>query len=137
VAIAAPEWHNSDVRRAVYIVCGMCAVALAAAGLLLPGLPGTVFLLIASWCFTRSSPRFERWLREHPWLGPALRRHAGAGGMSRSAKRAALTLMWVSVLVSAAILLRVHPAVAIAMVGLGAIGTLSIVFGVRTAPERA
>ena len=38
---------------------GWCAVALAIAGVMLPGLPTTVFVLAASYCFSRGSPRFE------------------------------------------------------------------------------
>jgi uncharacterized protein len=75
--------------RMIYGSLGWSAVALAVAGVLVPGLPTTVFVLAASYCFSRSSPRFERWLRENPWLGPSLQRVARAGGMplSRSAPR--------------------------------------------------
>jgi hypothetical protein len=57
--------------------------------------------------------------------------------MSRSAKRAALTAMWTGVLVSSSMLIGVHWAVAAGTLGLGAVGTVSILFGVRTGPEPA
>lgn len=117
----------------VYGGLGWCAVALAIAGAMLPGVPTTVFVLAASYCFSRSSPRFAQWLRDNRRFGPTLRRFASADGMSRSTKRAVLTGMWSAVVVSAATLIWVHPIVALCTVGLGAVGTLSVLFGVRTA----
>lgn len=124
--------------RIMFAVVGWCAVGLAIAGVILPGVPTTVFVLAASYCFSRSSPRFERWLRESPWLGPPLRRYTQHGGMPREAKRAALVAMWTAVLLSSAVLITTtHLPAAMVTLGLGAVGTLSIVFGVRTAPEQA
>jgi uncharacterized membrane protein YbaN (DUF454 family) len=130
-------FENATLVRMIYGAAGWCAVGLAIAGVLVPGLPTTVFVLVASYCFSRSSPRFERWLRENRWLGPTLRRIAPGGGMPASAKRAALTAMWTAVLLSSSLLIRVNWAVALGTIGLGAVGTLSILFGVRTVPEPA
>ncbi len=121
--------------KMIYGALGWCAVALAIAGVLLPGLPTTVFVLAASYCFSRSSPRFERWLRENRWLGPVLRRFGSASGMPRHAKRAALTAMWLGILLSSLLLVRSHLVVAFVTVGLGIAGTLSILFAVRTLPD--
>jgi uncharacterized protein len=123
--------------RLLYGVLGWCAVGLALAGVVLPGLPTTIFILIASYCFSRSSARFERWLRENRWLGPRLQRIAGSGGMPPSAKRAALAAMWVAVLLSSSVLMGMHPTAALVTLGLGALGTLSILYWVRTVPEHA
>lgn len=123
--------------RMIYGGLGWCAVALAIAGVMVPGLPTTVFVLAASYCFSRSSPRFERWLRDNRWLGPPLQRLASPGGLPPSAKRAALTAMWTAVLLSSGVLVGMHWAVALGTIGLGGVGTLSILFGVRTVPEHA
>jgi uncharacterized protein len=120
--------------RVLFVALGWCAVAFAVAGALLPGLPTTVFVIAAAWCFSRSSPRFERWLRESPLLGPFLRRVSPTGGMPASAKRTALMTMWIAILCSSAVLAAVHWAAVIATIGLGLIGTLSILFAVRTVP---
>ena len=123
--------------RIIFVCLGWCAVALAIAGIAVPGLPTTVFVLAASYCFSRSSPRFERWLRANRWLGPSLQRLASGEGMPRSAKRAALAVMWTAVLFSSSVLTRVHWGLAVGTIVLGATGTLAILFGVRTAPEQA
>ncbi|MBY0505930.1 MAG: YbaN family protein [Bryobacteraceae bacterium] len=126
---------TSKLGRGLYLSLGWCCVALGFAGVFIPGLPTTVFILAASYCFARSSPRFQQWLLNHRWFGPSLRRFRESGGMPRSAKVAALTTMWIAVLLSAMMLSRVRLWAAIATLSLGVIGTLTILFGVRTVAE--
>jgi uncharacterized membrane protein YbaN (DUF454 family) len=110
---------------------GWCAVGLAFAGVFLPGLPTTVFVIAASWLFARNSPRFHDWLRANRWFGPGLRRFQESGGMTRPMK-AALTSMWVAIALSSLPLAAVHAAGALVTVALGGAGTAAIVYGVRT-----
>ena len=123
--------------RMIFGGLGWCAVALAIAGIIVPGLPTTVFVLAAAYCFSRSSPRFERWLRANRWLGPSLQRWASGGGMPRAAKQAALAAMWTAVLLSSGVLAGVHWGLAVGTIAMGVIGTLALAFGVRTVPEQA
>jgi uncharacterized membrane protein YbaN (DUF454 family) len=120
-----------------FAALGWIAVGFAVAGALLPGLPTTVFVIAAAYCFSRSSRRFERWLRANRLLGPFLKRVTPGGGMPASAKRSALTAMWIAILLSSAVLASVHWAAVVATIGLGVAGTISIVFAVRTIPDRA
>ncbi len=73
---------------------GWVAVVLATLGVVLPLLPTTPFLLLAAWCFARSSPRFHYWLLYRSWFGGYLRFWQQYRAMPRGAKpRAALLIM--------------------------------------------
>ncbi|HXI06871.1 MAG: YbaN family protein [Bradyrhizobium sp.] len=72
--------------RIIFIGLGWIFVALGVIGLVMPMMPGAVFLIIAAWCFARSSPRFEAWLLDHPQLGKPLRDWRAAGAIPRSGK---------------------------------------------------
>ena len=122
-------------KRAIYATLGWLAVATGIAGAVLPGLPTTIFLLIALYFFSRSSPQFEAWLLAHPKFGASLRRFRKSGGMTRSIKRAALCSMWTAITVSATLLVVASPKVALATVALGLLGTVTIVYLVRTVPD--
>ena len=72
--------------RVVYFCMGCLLVALGAIGAVTPLLPTTIFLIIAAWCFARSSPRLEAWLLNHPTFGKTLRDWRSDGAISRPAK---------------------------------------------------
>ena len=59
--------------RTVYRVLGLFFLGLGTLGYLLPGLPGTVFILIAGYFFAQSSPRFYNWLMNHRVFGRWIR----------------------------------------------------------------
>lgn len=51
----------SKIKKYMYITVGLIAFAIGAIGVILPVLPTTPFLLIASFCFARGSERFNNW----------------------------------------------------------------------------
>lgn len=73
-------------------------VGIGIAGIFLPLLPTTPFLLLAVWLFSRSSPRLAKWLMDHPLLGPPLRDWREEGAISRRAKISAILLMSLALL---------------------------------------
>ncbi|HBT43948.1 MAG TPA: DUF454 domain-containing protein [Rhodospirillaceae bacterium] len=83
-------------RNAVLIVLGWGFVALGVVGVVLPVLPTTPFMLIALWCFARSSKRFHDWLYHHRLFGPPLRKWDRYGVIPVSAKVFACTAMTAS-----------------------------------------
>jgi len=118
-------------RRWATVALGLVLVAVGALGAVLPGLPSTVFLLGASYCFARSSPRLHGWLLRHRHLGPPLRAWHRHRAMSPRAKAAALVLMWAGVWISSVAMAGKGP---LLLVALASVGTLVVLFGVRTLP---
>ena len=122
---------RGGLSRVVWLVAGVVAVALGGVGVVVPGLPTTVFFIVAASCFARSSPRFERWVLDLPRVGPLVRDHRAGLGMPRRAKVVALSMMWVAILLSG-LALRHRPPILGGIVALGLVGTAYILWRVPT-----
>lgn len=79
--------------RTALLALGFVCTAIGIVGVIMPGLPGTVFLLVAVWAFSRSSERFHLWLYEHPRFGRTVREWHAHRVIPVRAKVAALTMM--------------------------------------------
>ena len=72
--------------RHLYFAGGLVLLALGVIGAFLPLMPTTIFLILAAWCFARSSPRLEHWLLTHPRFGPVLLAWRREGAIPRRGK---------------------------------------------------
>ncbi|MGZ9811756.1 YbaN family protein [Pseudoroseicyclus sp. H15] len=86
--------------RWVYMGLGWLAVALGIVGIVLPGLPSTVFFILAAYCFARSSPALHARLLANPRVGPSIRDWEERGAIHPRAKRLAIGTMGVVLLIS-------------------------------------
>jgi uncharacterized protein len=91
-----PKPMNSRTARYLLIGFGWLCIAIGLVGIVVPGLPTTVFLLVAAWAFSRSSPRFQEWLVEHPRLGPPVQAWRERGAIPVKAKVLAVIMMSLS-----------------------------------------
>lgn len=87
-------------QRTILIIIGWLAVVLATLGVVLPLLPTTPFLLLAAWCFARSSPRFHHWLLYRSWFGGYLRHWQKYRAMPPDAKPRAMIFIVITFAVS-------------------------------------
>ena len=118
--------------RTIWFAAGWTSVAIGSIGVVVPGLPTTVFFIVAAGCFSRSSPRFEQWVLDLPKIGPMVRDHRDGLGMSKRAKRLAIGMMWGAIALSA-VLLRGRWPVVVAVIVAGLVGTWYLV---RRVPQR-
>lgn len=89
------------VRRAVYFTIGSVSVVMGVIGMFVPLWPTTCFLLLAGWCFARSSTRAERWLHENRLFGRYLRDYRERGIISSRVRLASVVTLWVFIGLSA------------------------------------
>ena len=89
--------------RPLYFGIGVFCLVLGLVGVFVPGLPTTIFLIIALWAFSRSSQAFHDWLWQHPRFGPSLKAWSEHRVVPRRAKIAAGLMMAASVAIMAAL----------------------------------
>lgn len=86
--------------RFVWLGLGLISTGLGFIGYVLPGLPGTVFILIAVYFFARSSPRFYNWLLNHKLFGELIYDWRTGKGLSLKAKIMAITFIAITISMS-------------------------------------
>lgn len=118
-----------SLRRWLLAGVGVVAVAIGGVGVFVPGLPTTIFLILATYCFARSCPLLEQRLLRIPLFAPYMKFIDEGRPMSTRSRVVSITAMWTCVLLSLAWLraaggLSVTLAATIA--GLAGIGTLAV-----------
>lgn len=73
----------------IFIVLGLI-------GAILPGMPTTVFLILAAWAASKGWPQMDNWLLNHPKYGSTLRAWRANGTVPRKAKWLASIMMLIS-----------------------------------------
>jgi len=91
----------SPVIKYFYLISGFLLVAIGVIGIFLPLLPTTIFLILASVCFVKSSPRANEWLRNHKVLGTYIKNYQDKSGLTITSKIFNLILLWGMITVSA------------------------------------
>lgn len=118
------------VRGTASLVVAWVCVGLAAVGAFVPGMPTTIFLILAAGFFARSRPDLTRRVMRFRPFRPLRPFVLGDEPMPRSARNRALAAMWIAILASSALIVateRAPDAVAVLTMALGVVGTVAIV----------
>lgn len=91
----------SPLLKYFYLTSGFILVAIGVIGIFLPLLPTTIFLILASICFLKSSPKANEWLRNHKVLGGYIDNYQNKTGLTRNNKIANIITLWTSISLSA------------------------------------
>jgi len=89
-----------SVRKYLLCFSGLLFLGLGIAGYILPGLPGTIFLIISASCFVRSNDRMYRWVTEHRIFGKLIKNYLETGSMPIRAKVISVLFIWIFTSVS-------------------------------------
>lgn len=125
--------NKQSILRYLYILIGGMAVLLGIIGVVVPGLPTTPFVLFASWCFYKSSPRLQAWLLQS-FLGKYIRDYKEKGGLTMRKRLYIIALM--ATMVSMSIIFFIPNTTVDIIVGVaGLIGCIVVGFVVPKAKE--
>lgn len=86
-----------DIRKAILIFAGTVCVGLGVLGMFLPLLPTTVFLLMAAYCYSKSSERFHTWLLTNKVCGKYISNYKSGRGISARQKVSTILMLWASI----------------------------------------
>ena len=85
------------ITKRFLVICGFLSVGLGIAGMFLPLLPTTPFLLLAAVCFAKSSKKAHAWLLTNRWCGEYIRNYQENKGIALRHKIISLSLLWVTI----------------------------------------
>ncbi len=78
--------NTPSAARPVWLLIGLASLGCGMAGVVLPLIPATPFLLLAAYAFARSSPRLHEWLISHRQFGPIIENWRQHRGIDRRTK---------------------------------------------------
>ena len=106
-------------KGSLWLIVGMLSLALGVIGIILPVLPTTPFIILAAFCFGKSSPKLQAWLENNKHFGPIIADWRENGAIETRYKLTAIVMMAAAFALS--LLMQVSPAVlviqAVCMIG--------------------
>jgi len=87
------------ISKYLLIALGWLCVGMAFIGVIIPGIPTTIFLIIALWAFAKSSKKFHAWLINHKKFGPILKNWQNHKIVPKKAKILMVILQIIAVMV--------------------------------------
>ncbi len=105
-------------KRILYLMLGWFSLITGIIGIFLPLLPTTPLVLLAAWCFSKSSNRFHTWLLEHKFFGPIVRDWQSSDGIPKHARNRAILFMWTGMAISIFIVSRFWATIGLIVIGL-------------------
>lgn len=109
----------SSIKKYLLIFLGSISVALGIAGVFIPLLPTTPFLLLASFCYLRSSERMYNWLINHRIFGAYIYCYLTYRAIPRKTKIGTLIFLWSTLIISMLLMPFLHIRIFLAAVGIG------------------
>ena len=111
--------QKRPIKKYLLILAGSLSLILGVVGLALPVLPTTPFLILASFCYLRSSKRLYDWLIGNKLFGPYIYNYITHHAVAKKTKIIAMILLWASLLVSIFAVDIFHVRLLLLIVGLG------------------
>jgi len=94
------ETEKKKIVKHLILLGGFISLILGIIGIVIPILPTTPFLLLASAAFAKSSKRFDRWLLNNKILGTYIKNYREGKGLPLQIKILTLSLLWITITIS-------------------------------------
>ncbi len=105
-------------KKILLIITGIISFGLGVLGIFLPILPTTPFLLLASFCFYRSSDKLHNWLNNHKIFGQYLYNYMKYHAVRRRVKIGAITMLWITLSISVILVDIIYVRVLLVAIGI-------------------
>ena len=92
------EYEPNGIKRVLWLLLGLTFVGVGMIGIVIPGLPTTIFMILSVGCFYRSSQRLYDWVINHKYFGEHVKNYIEGKGMPRKAKLNSFIFIWVFVI---------------------------------------
>jgi len=105
-------------KKILLIIAGIISFALGVLGIFLPVLPTTPFLLLASFCFYRSSEKLHNWLNNHKIFGSYISNYMKYHAVRRRVKVGAISFLWITLSISAILVENIYVRILLGAIGI-------------------
>ena len=89
--------HGLILIKRVLIIAGTFFVGLGIIGIFIPLLPTTPFLLLAAYCYFRSSKRLYNWIISNKLFGSYIRNYYEGLGIPLKVKLLSISFLWLTI----------------------------------------
>ncbi|GAA0864596.1 YbaN family protein [Paraclostridium tenue] len=120
----------NKIKRYIYVIVGLLSFAIGAIGVILPILPTTPFLLLASFCFVRGSEKFDRWFKSTKMYKKHLESFVNEKAMTM--KQKVIILLFVNIMLAIPIILIDNLHMRLFLLGLICIKLYYFIFKIKT-----
>ncbi|KPU42887.1 inner membrane protein YbaN [Oxobacter pfennigii] len=108
-----------SIKKYLLVFLGSLSLALGVAGIIIPLLPTTPLLLLASYCYLRSSKRLYNWLINHKVFGKYILYYLTYKAIPKKTKITAIFFLWSTLIISMILVSSLHIRLFLILVGIG------------------
>lgn len=114
-----------ELKRTIFLSLGIIFLVVATIGIFLPVLPTTPFVLIAAFCFSKSSKRAEKWILKNRYFGTYIENYRNKCGVPIDIKINSIMFLWLMLIISI-FLFSNNPIVSLFLIFIGLAVTIHI-----------
>lgn len=110
---------KNDIKKILLIFAGSLSLVLGTIGIFLPLLPTTPFLLLAAFCYLRSSQKLYDKLIDSKRFGSYIKNYMEYRAVNKKAKFSAMSILWISLIISMLLVNNIYIYLVLLAVGIG------------------